>query len=49
MFEIHSVDFRHGYTPKQAKQWLKKHNLKPIKPVHTNERWHYNIPKISNS
>jgi hypothetical protein len=34
MFEIHSVDFRHGYTPKQAKQWLKKHNLKPIKPVH---------------
>lgn len=34
MFEIHSVDFRHGYTTKQAKQWLKKHNLKPIKPVH---------------
>jgi len=33
-FEIHSVDFRSGYTTPQAKQWLAKHNLKPIKRVH---------------
>lgn len=38
MFEIHSVDFRQNYTTPQARQWLKKHNLQPIKRVHITKK-----------
>jgi hypothetical protein len=37
-FEIHSVDFRQNYTTPQAKRWLKKHNLQPIKRVHITKK-----------
>lgn len=37
-FEIHSVDFRQNYTTPQAKRWLKKHDLQPIKRVHITKK-----------
>ena len=38
MWEIHSVDFRQNYTTPQARKWLKKHNLQPIKRVHITKK-----------
>lgn len=33
--EIHSVAFYKGrWTEQEAREWLRKHNLKPIKDVH---------------
>ena len=37
-FEIHSVDFRQNYTTPQARQWLKKRDLQPIKRVHITKK-----------
>jgi len=37
MSTIHSVDFREGYPKRQALQWLKKNNIKPIKEHITKE------------
>lgn len=36
MSEIHTIYFmeNQGWTPIKAKDWLKKHNYKPIKPLH---------------
>jgi hypothetical protein len=32
------------YTPTTAREWLKNHNFKPIKPVHkTNDNLRYRI------
>lgn len=32
--DIHSVAFLQGWTTADARAWLKKEGLKPIKPVH---------------
>lgn len=32
--EVHSIAFLTGWTPLQAKKWLKDHGFTPIKKVH---------------
>ena len=50
--QLHSVLFDKQYwTPKTSKEWLRSHDIKPIKPAHiSTEKIRYRIldPKLFN-